>query len=495
MNHLHRYKIVLFAALLLAASFSSCRKFLEEKPKNLVTIENYYQTQADAIAAVNSIYSYLNSIDNFATGGNTAGVYHSTFWVTAGLASDEMENNQIGAAFFDQISTFIFSPQNPAFQEMWTLQYKTITLANIAIDRIPAIDMDNALRSRLVGEAKFLRGLMYFNLVRMFGSIPLLLHEDAELYPSKASEDEIYAQIIADFTDAASILPASYDAGNGRGRATAGAANALLAKVYLTRQDWQNASSFAKKVIDSGNYALWEDYADVFKLANRGGKEAIFSVGFGDANGAIIFWEQGQFNVRLLPRELSVEGVQNSQGWQRPTQFLYNSYNPNDRRRSVNFITEVTDPATNTTTSIHPYFSKYWDRTAEPKGNGSSQDFPVIRYAEVLLIYAEAQNELGNTAEAVTYLNMIRKRASFDGTTDTNAVPPYAGLSQDEARTAILQERFLELPAEGQRWFDLVRTGQLEQRVPMAKPNVSPGPSNYEFPIPQREIDLNPHLN
>ena len=114
----------------LAATQTSCKKFLEEKPKNLVTIQNYYQTQADAIAAVNSIYAYLNSVDNFAAGGNTAGIYHSTFWVTAGLASDELLNNQLGAANFDQISNFTYNSQNSSLEEIWRMHYKTIFVAN-----------------------------------------------------------------------------------------------------------------------------------------------------------------------------------------------------------------------------------------------------------------------------------------------------------------------------------------------------------------------------
>jgi len=163
------------------------------------------------------------------------------------------------------------------------------------------------------------------------------------------------------------------------------------------------------------------NFADVFKLSSRGGKEAIFSVGFGDGGGAISFWEVGQFNVRLLPPDLSEEGVQNAQGWQVPTQKLYDSYDPDDNRRAVTFITEI-HMKDGSLKTIRPYIQKYWDSVAEPTGNGSANDFPVIRYADILLIYAEASNELGHTADAHTYINMVRKRARFDGTTYRNAV-------------------------------------------------------------------------
>lgn len=479
-------KNIIVFTLIIITTFSSCKKFLEEKPKGQVDITNYYKTESDAISAVNSIYAYLNSTST----GSTAGVYHSTFWVTAGLASDEMENNQLGTPYFDQLSNFTYHSQNSALQEIWAMHYKTITIANIAIQRIPLIEMNQALRERLVGEAKFLRGLMYFNLVRMFGEIPLLVTEadNANLAPSKASVDAIYQQITTDLSDAATILPLNYPVGNGRGRATKGAANAILAKVYLTREDWQNASDYAKKVIDSHEYSLWDDFADVFKLTSRGGKEAIFSVGFGDAGGAIIFWEVGQFNVRLLPTALSADGVQNAQGWQIPTQFLYDSYDVDDRRRSVTFVTEAGG------NPIRPYIQKYWDRVAEPTANGSANDFPVIRYADVLLIYAEANNELDNPDVAHEYINMIRKRARFDGTNYLNTVPDYVGLNKDDFRNAILEERKLEFVAEGQRWFDLVRMNKLTTEVPKAKPTVTPSADQKSFPIPQREIDLNPNL-
>lgn len=483
-----RYYYTAILLSLIIMSGSSCKKFLKEDPKNLVAITNFYQTENDAVSAVNAIYAYLNSTSS----GSTAGVYHSTFWAMAGLASDEMFNEQVFAPDLDQIGKFTEGPVNASIQETWTMHYKAITIANIALARIPSIQMDVVLRTRLINEAHFLRGLLYFDMVRMFGKIPLVLKENEPLTPTPASVDDIYNQIIIDLV-AAEDLPDSYPPGAGRGRATKGAAKAILAKVYLTLGKWQECADLCKQIIDSNQYALWDDFADVFKIANRGGKEAIFSVGFGDAGGAIIFWEVGQFNVRLLPPQLSVEGVQNAQGWQLPTQNLYDSYEAGDRRRAVTFITQIDNPNGSTTT-IRPYIQKYWDRIAEPEGNGSTNDYPVIRYADVLLMYAEASNELGNSSEAHKYINMVRKRARFDGSVYHNAVPDYVNLSQQEFRAAVLKERRLEFVAEGQRWFDLVRTKNLETLVPIAKPGITPTEKNYLFPIPQNEIDLNPNL-
>lgn len=465
--------------LLLGLSITSCEDFLEENPQDRVAQSNYYRTEQDAIAAVNSIYAYLGSYST----GSTAGVYHSTFWVTAGLASDNMLNNQLGALQNDQLATFTHNAENSNMLEIWQMHYKSITLANIAIDRIPAIAMDATLRNRLVNEAKFIRGLLYFNLVRMFGEVPLLVSEDAPLNPGVAEVDAIYAQIISDLTDAEALPP---DGSIQEGRATQGAAKALLSKVYLTLGDYPNASNKAWEVIESGSYDLWEDFADVFKLSSRGGKEAIFSIGFGDGGGAISFWEVGQFNVRLLPAELSTAraAVSNTQGWQYATQDLYNAFTPNDERRAVTFMTEFEDDNGNTVTLDKVYIQKYWDREAEPAGNDSKNDFPVIRYAEVLLIYAEAQAELGNFGDANLYLNKVRNRANLADVNITNAV---------DFREAVLLERRKEFVAEGHRWFDLVRTGELEEKV-MAAKSVSVAPTHYLFPIPQRERQVNANL-
>jgi starch-binding outer membrane protein, SusD/RagB family len=484
-------KYIRTVAVLLLSVFilPSCKKFLEEDPKALVSVSNFYKTQEDAIAAVNAIYGYLNSTST----GSTAGVYHSTFWVIAGLSSDEMLNNQLGAPDLDQLATFTQGPQNNSLLETWQMHYKTITIANIAIERIPGINMDATLRTRLVNEAKFLRGLMYFDLVRMFGDVPLLTKEVEDLKPSRAPAADVYNLIIGDLTSA-EALPADYPAGNGKGRTTSGAAKSVLAKVYLTMKNYDKAASKALEVINSNQYQLWDDFGDVFKLSSRNGKEAIFSVGFGDGGGAISFWEVGQFNVRLLPPALSEEGVENAQGWQIPTLQLYNSYDADDRRRSVTFVTEVHNK-NGTTTEIRPYIQKYWDRLAEPKANGSFNDYPVIRYADVLLIYAEASNELDHPDVALEYINKIRKRARFDGTAYLNVLPDYVGLSKEEFRAAVLQERRKEFVAEGQRWFDLARTGTLQTLVPLAKPGVVPQEKHYVFPIPQRERDLNENLS
>ncbi|MCF2487537.1 RagB/SusD family nutrient uptake outer membrane protein [Dyadobacter sp. CY347] len=475
-----KFKLIKTSGMILAAALlwlSSCEDFLKEDPQDRIAQDRFYQTAEDATAAVNAVYSNLGS-----TSSGPEGIYHSTTWIAAGLASDELINKQEGAIANDQLATFSWNAENGNIGTIWRIHYKTITLANIAIERIPPIDMDEALKNRLVNEAKFLRALAYFNLVRMFGNVPLLVKEEEPLNPGVADVNAVYTQIISDL-QSAEALP--LDGAIQEGRATSGAAKALLAKVYLTRKDFQNASAKALEVIQSNKYALWPSFADAFKHTNRNGKEALFSVSFGDGGGSISFWEFGQFNVRLLPPELSKEisGIRNTQGWQAATKDLYNSFSDNDERKKVTFLTEFVNDKGATIKLSDIYIQKYWDRTAEPVAGDSQQDFPVIRYSDVLLTYAEAQAELTNAAVASQYVNMVRKRAKL----------AEVNLSGAALKEEILDQRRKEFVAEGHRWYDLVRTGTLEAKVQKAK-SVAVKPIYYLFPLPQRERDVNPEL-
>ncbi|SEJ40397.1 Starch-binding associating with outer membrane [Dyadobacter sp. SG02] len=476
-----RFKYIQTSGLVLATAFfclTACEGFLKEDPQDRIAQDRFYQTAEDATAAVNSVYSNLGS-----TSSGPEGIYHSTTWIAAGLASDEMINKQEGAIANDQLATFSWNAENGSVSTLWRIHYKTITLANIAIERIPPINMDETLKSRLVNEAKFLRALAYFNLVRMFGNVPLLIKEDEPLNPEVSDVNAIYTQIISDL-QAAEALP--LDGEIQEGRATSGAAKALLAKVYLTRKDFQNASAKALEVIQSNKYALWENFADAFKHPNRNGKEALFSVSFGDGGGSISFWEFGQFNVRLLPPELSKEiaGIRNTQGWQAATKDLYDSFSEQDERKKVTFLTEFVNDKGTTIKLKDIYIQKYWDRTAEPYAGDSQQDFPVIRYSDVLLTYAEAQAEIGNTAVANQYVNLVRKRANL---AEVNLAGGTA------LKEEILDQRRKEFVAEGHRWYDLVRTGTLEAKVQKAK-SITVKPIYELFPLPQRERDVNQKL-
>jgi hypothetical protein len=356
--------------------------------------------------------------------------------------------------------------------------------------------IDEKLKARLIGEARFLRGLLYFDLVRLFGDIPLMLNVQDPVYPKKALSAAIFDQVIADLSFSEKNLPASYPVNNGKGRATSGAAKGLLAKVYLTQKNYPKAISYCKEIIASGQYALWADFQDAFRIPNSNGKEALFTVGFGTGNNSISFWEVGQFNVRLLPKELteSVASI-NAQGWQVATKSLLNAYDPLDRRREVTLLTEVPSKS-GSTIYIEPHIQKYWDKITEPQGGNTENDFPYLRYADVLLMYAEALNEQNNgpTTEAYDAINAIRKRARFDGKKERAILPNLSGLNYTQFKEKLLLERRLEFVGEGHRWFDLVRFNQLETAVKAAKVKANPMAFHKLFPIPQEEIDLNNNL-
>ncbi len=490
MNKLYFRYAFLFA--ILGMGIVACKNLLEEDPKDQVFVDNFFQTENDATAAVNSIYAILNATSSAPSFG---GVYFSTYWVGSGLASDEMENRLV-ATDLDQLATFTHRPVNGLLYEFWSLAYKGINNANFAIGGIPSVKADATFKNNRLGEAHYLRAMLYFDLVRMFGDIPLILRLDGETTPPRNAAAEVFAQVVADLQFAEQNLPESYQANNGLGRATKGAATGLLAKVYLTLGEWQKCVDQCNTTINSGKYGLYQDFAEAFRVPNENGKETLFGVGFGSANNSISFWEEGQFNVRLLPKQLTgqIPGV-NAQGWQVATQNLYDSYHPQDRRREVTLLTKINNTDGSTTT-VEPHIQKYWDKVNEPLAGNTSHDFPYLRYSDILLMKAEALNELNNgpNAEAYDAVNQVRKRARFNGTVDLPILPDLQGLSYQDFKDALLLERRHEFVAEGHRWFDLVRFKKLEALVPSAKPGVQPQAFHYLFPIPQGEIDLNQNL-
>jgi hypothetical protein len=248
--------------------------------------------------------------------------------------------------------------------------------------------------------------------------------------------------------------------------------------------------------LGSGQYELWEDFADAFRITNENGKESIFNIGFGDAGGSISFWEVAQFNVRLLPFQLreQIPGV-NAQGWQVATQDLFDSYDINDRRLSVTLMDKVF-ALDGRIIKVEPHIRKYWDQESEPNAGNSENDLPYLRLSDVYLMKAEALNELNNgpNDEAYEAINTVRKRARFNGEIELDVLPDLSGLTYDSFKTALLNERRWEFTGEGKRWFDLVRFNKLNEAVKAAKPDAQVMNFHRLFPIPQEELDLNQNL-
>ncbi|SFD90028.1 Starch-binding associating with outer membrane [Chitinophaga sp. CF118] len=456
----------------------SCN-LLDQTSESSFTPDNFYKNADDAKASVNAAYDPLN----------TQNMYNQVMWVLQDQATDDAEwggGRSTANQAKNDLDKYTFTAATSTFQSIWTTAYQGINRANTVQDRIPAIAMDSAVKSRLLAEARFLRGFYYFTLVRLFGGVPLILQETTSLNNlavSRSTEDEVYTQIIADFTAAESALPLTYT-GADAGRATKGAAKAFLAKVYLTRKNWPDAAAKSKEVIDLGIYNLWDNFADVFALPNKNGKEAIFevqAVGGGLGEGSYM---QGY----MRPNFDRVNGISGF-GDDPVTANLYNTYRPEDKRRDVTIklYTATSTPAAPASITFPAYVYKYLDPSATANGEGSN-NFPILRFADVLLMYAEALNEqaAGNTA-AYDAINRIRKRAGLEDLPAT--------LTQDQFRDSVLLERRLELAFEGHRWYDLVRTKRLISAMKAQNPGISVKGNNYLYPIPQTERDVNPNLS
>lgn len=495
------FKTLLLAGLV-QLTVSSCVD-LEEAPKSFVSSDQFYKTQADAIAGVNAIYYKLNAT------GQTP--YHVLFSTGMEMMTDDVQPGP-GATNADVRSQSVLSHSSTGqrVREIWQQHYNAINRANIAIEKIPTITMDEALRNRLVLEAKFLRALYYFNLVRLYGDVPLLLKETASLNPEvlyveRTPADQVYQQIIQDLTDAHGLPNDSYSTGGTKytaadaGRATGGAARGLLAKVYLTRYDYTNAITKASEVINgSFGYGLFADYSHVFLPVYKNGIEHIFSAQF-QANSDSHGNNQAQ---RSAPT--GIPGLIGGFAEQ-PMPQIYKLYTAKDKRRNVSFITSIVSPTNGNTyqlttrnaatglTEPNPHFNKWWDPAQASNLSQSSANVPILRFSDLLLIHAEAINEKdGPTSAAYASYNRVRNRAGLD-----NLTP---GLSQAQFRDSLRVDRRLELVFEYSRWFDLIRyqplTGSDSYLIKSlhAAGKTNAQQKHYLYPIPQQERDNNPKL-
>lgn len=471
-------KSIFYISLLLLFVLG-CEDSLEFEVKDKLTLENYFQSETDAIASVNGIYDALGDVN----------LYNSSVWLIQDISSDDCDANPTwndpNAQQFDR---YTLQADNNYTTNIWKASYDLINRANLSIDSIPAIDMDGKLQARLLGEAKFLRALSYFNLVRLYGGVPLVLHPETDIdnyIVPRAAPEQVYGQIVKDLEEASASLPNSYGDID-KGRATKGAALGILSKVYLTTQEWALASEMAKKVIDIPVYGLWADFTDNFKEIHKNGKESIFEVQFYTG----VQSENSRIVISGLP---SIYAFPAGVGMMLPTEDLLNSFEPGDYRYEATFFEEYNYFGNNT---FDPHIWKHWDQDAYPpdQTGQSGANFPVMRFSEVLLIYAEALNELkqGPDQEAYEAINRVRERARNGNDT---VLPDLTGLSYVAFQDAVLKEKRCETVNEGQRWFDLVRTGNLAEFVNRAKGDkADPQPYHYLFPIPQRELDLNNKL-
>jgi len=507
--------------LLLIILMASCKKFLEEKPQSIITEDNFYKTESDAIYGVNAIYYLLN-----AGGSSEQTPYNTLFSTGMDMATDDVDPGP-GAVNGDVRSLAVLAQtsSNRTIFQLWQQHYAGIVKANVALAKIPGINFDPALKARLLGEAKFLRALYYFNAVRLWGDVPLVLTYNetgitaSDFAIGRTSSTLVYAQIEKDLNDAAAVLPNSYGSPD-VGRATKGAALALLAKVYLTEASLPlNLSSQYALAVSTAldamspteggkgafGYALQPNYADVFLPAYKNNSEHIFSAQFKSNS-------QSQGNNQCARAIFNgVPGLSGSYSEQ--VRFytngadnyfsIYKMYHEGDRRKQATFVTQFISPSTGKAIALKitnpavpndstPFFNKAWDPSAVSITSESAANVSIIRYAELLLIHAEAENELnGPTGPAYASLNKVRNRAGLPDLTP--------GLSKDQFRDSLYLDRRLELVWEYQRWFDLIRQKDASGKSIFVQSLHAVGKTNAQeyhrlYPIPLNELAVNPNI-
>jgi len=486
-------KIILSLIFVIAVSgiYHSCTSFLEENPVDRYVVGNFYSDQNDAEAAVAAVYQQLRQL------------YGRHMFLLNELPADD-EKNGIGMPnqYLQNLEYLRHTSENQFVREMWQRNYVGISRANTAIENIPNITMDETIKNRLIGEAKFLRALYYFNLVRFWGDVPLLtvLESVDDAMGPRIPKDQVYQQIIEDLTFAENNIPITLESG----RVTKGAAKILLGKVYLTMHDFQKCVSKLGEVVEnegSYGYGLHDHFGDNWEIATENGKEMVLSVEYmespGVGNGMMVM----QGPKYSLPHGFEPLGINNCNEADIPTMDLYSQFLDEDERKAETFRTEFISMIDG---SVHvssiPIFVKYWEE-GERVGGNCDCNMHIIRYSDALLMYAEALNETGQTSKAFGYLNRVRERAFNSDAYN------YSGLSQADFRIAVWKERRLELAMEGHRWFDLVRTGRFVDRMKehaayeasVAESNKVEIAQNVKdhmilMPIPQRELDLNPEL-
>jgi len=466
-------KINIFLAVLIMTSAVSCKKFLKEDAYDFVSQDNFYKTEGDANAALNGVYNIMQ-LQQY---------YGRTVWIVNDLTGDQMKVG-LPQTNRPELYSQTYTSTNGEISNWWTNSYVLINRANDVIQNVENSSLAAASKNNITGNAKFLRALAYFDLVRSFGDVPLLIK------PTQASDDvkvsrtpvkAIYTQIIEDLVFAeANCTPEAQIPSASKGRVSSGAASALLAKVYLTRAstaaaeatDNQNALTECNKVIAAGPsvYTLLP-FADVFNPDKKTtNKEEIFAVQFG------LPPSTGTITPRMhLPK--AVAPFDGNEAFYVENAFAL-SYAANDTRRNA---TIGAVPGTN-----NFYYLKFTD--PQRQGNNARNNWVILRYADVLLMQSEAINQISSgDATKFTGINLVRARAGLSPL--SLASTP----GKEDFITALVDERGWEFAAEGQRRYDLLRLGRMKQQQ-LKLHNITLDDKYLLMPLPETERTLNPNL-
>ena len=544
-------KIFIYAAMSIATvSLTSCNDWLTDDAPGVSKLEDYLANGKAAIEITNGVYTpcqweYGNS-------------YYSE-WFIGDIASDDALKGGEGVtdgldAY--EIDNFKVNPTNTILLDYYRAKWQGIARANIAIHSVENIepdgDMSENMKARLIGESRFMRAYYYFCLARIYGGMPLVdfvIESNDQWGQSRASLEDTYKFIITDLEEAEKVLwLKSKYAQDDLGRATKGAAQAMLLKAHLylagfltqegntseAAEHYKAARDWGKKVIDSNEYSLCPTYFDNFTLAGENGPESVFEVqytenpegDYGDGNdpGGHEGYTKGTFTVRLQRSRSDAVSSEDANGkkgdhgwgWNKPTQNLYNEYEPNDLRRDATILNPTDDQIETPAQEIY-CGNRYLNRKYAMYTDGEAGytyhlahdargplNYKMIRYADVLLMYAEACCETGDLSAAKDALNKVRARVSLPAfpytATIQGATVTFADNNQTDLRKAIRHERRVELAMEAIRWFDLVRWGIAKETIDAyiagetATAKAEFGEfikgKNELFPIPSKEIDL-----
>lgn len=473
------YVLCAFAGLLLG----SCKKQLDEKPYSILTTANFYTNATDAQAAINGVFSQLQP----------QAYYQRTIYIMTELSADclmpLLTQNQ------ERIDMYklTYIPTNPEITNWWQNSYKLISRANDVIVNVPKISMDATAKNNIVGNAMFLRGMAYFDLVRSFGDVPLITTpvtsaSDPNLFPSRTAASKIYEQVISDLKFAeTNCLTEDKITSTNKGMVSSGAASAMLARVYLQRasttfadaNDNTNALAECNKVIGSGLYKLMTNYSDVFNWDLKyypQQTENIFDVQFGSNNTST--------TQNITIRMFSPPALGGSGSFVANPYFFQNGYFGPDVRKTWNLSNKVG------AATVTPFIYKYRDPTWVSGSNNSRMNWIVLRYADVLMMQSEAMNNINPTDPAkFNGLNLVRDRAGLSAYHLSLVNTPTAGAFVD----TLVKDRARELCVEGHRRWDLIRLGKLKQ-VEQTANGFTLQDFQLLLPLPQTELDANPKL-
>lgn len=449
-----------FIILLISVLFTRCSKDLELSPISNANELDFYKTPKDIDNAVIAAYKFHKQI------------YTNNFSVQSVL--DEIRSDNTTMVQLDVLDRFVKDTGKEWYGWSWDGCYRAIFMCNLAMEKAATVEMDASLMNQYIGEARFLRALLYFELVRNFGAVPLVVTTPTTFDPESTqiprdASAAVYTQIVDDLTFASQNLPAQYT-GNNIGRATSGAANGMLGKVYLTMGDKPKAEAALRAVVNSGLYELMDTYAEVWDISNENNAESLFELQFKPVTDGS--------PMQNLFSSIAAPGIPGGGlGYNLATSDLVEEFEAGDLRKD---ITMTDDPN-------GVYYTIKYNDPSMTAGNNSGHNFYILRYADVLLMLAEAT---GENAESYGYINELRDRA---GLGDISAASP--GTFEEK----LLHERRVELAFENHRWHDLLRFGVAIPVINAHFQNIglaiTIGEDDLLMPIPQTAISTNPNLD